>query len=367
MARNSQGTVDLLDFTDVFDRQGSEGVKLTFVIPTSVTGQDDSVSVLTLKNQLREAKAQLLAADMGESEADKLLDSATALLGDSSYWRLQSRSLIIFVADGFFRPVRIPIELPASLTVGPYFNVLPIAPVLASDSKLYILALAKNSVRLFNSTRNIIEEMPLEGIPASFDEVIEQLPERVVDVRAGSAGTGGTPSFQGPNGDIDRTVLEEYIYAVGQAVGKRLGTARSQLLVLASVAEYLPIFQDACPYPAIFDGVIRGNPEAALPDDLRSDAWALVNNYEHSREEKDQDQARSQAHAGKGSLKLSEITDAAENGRVATLLLSRDDAHIQDEADRALANRALIGTLQNSGTLRTVDDLDGNAIATFRY
>ena len=113
--------------------------------------------------------------------------------------------------------------------------------------------LAKNSVRLFDSTRNVIEELPLEDIPGSFDEVVEERPERVIDVRAGSAGTQGTPSYHGPDGDVDRQMTEEFIYAVGQAVGGRLGKARSQILVLAAVEEYLPIFKEFCPYPAIFD------------------------------------------------------------------------------------------------------------------
>src|SRR5699024_8294648 len=161
-----------------------------------------------------------------------------ALVTDSSYWRLQSRGLIVFLAEGFFLPVRVPIELGDSLTVGEEFNLLPLAPVLASDRKLYVLALAPNSVRLFDTTRNAIDE----------------LPERELDVRSASAGAQGTPSFQGSGRDIDRFLLEKYIAAIGQAIGTRLGTARSQPLVLAAVAEYLPIFKASCPYPAVFDG-----------------------------------------------------------------------------------------------------------------
>ena len=71
----------------------------------------------------------------------------------------------MFVAAGFFQAVRLPIELAESLSIDEDFNILPLAPVLASDRKLYILVLAKNSVRLFDSTRNVIEELPLEDIP----------------------------------------------------------------------------------------------------------------------------------------------------------------------------------------------------------
>ena len=367
MTRHSQGIVDPLEFGAVLERQKHEGVKLTFTVSTQVAGQSDTRSALALKNHVRDAKAKLVADGMREADAEQFLAPVVELVEDTSYWRLQSRGLVVFLADGFFQSVRVPIELGDGLTVSERFNLLPLAPVLASDRKLYVLALAKNSVRLFDSTRNVIEELPLENVPASFSEVIDELPERVVDVRSGVAGANGTPSFQSTGGDVDRMLLEKYIHAVGKALGTRLGTARSQTLVLAAVTEYLPIFTAACPYPAIFDGVIAGNPEHTLPDELRSAAWQLVNAEETAREAKEQDSARSQAHAGKGSFDLVEIVKAAEEGRVDTLFLPRDGARIGDESSRDLADRALLGTLNASGVLRTLGEIETEGLATFRY
>lgn len=367
MTRNSQGIVDSLDFSSVLEQQTTEGVKVTFTVQTDVTGQTDSKSVLTLKNLVRDAKNKLAEEGLAAAEAAEFLSPVTALLDDSSYWRLQSRGLIVFMANDFFLAVRVPIELSDGLTVGENFNLLPLAPVLASDRKLYVLALAKNGVRLFDSTRNVIEELPLENIPASFDEVIDELPERSVDVRAGAGGTDRAPIFQGAGGDIDRALLEKYIHAVGQGVGTRLGTARSQPLVLAAVAEYLPIFKSACPYPAVFDRVIPGNPERAEPDDLRSAAWQLINDQEISRETDEQDHARSLAHAGKGSFELADIVQAAEEGRVDTLYVPRGEGQLSDGDSKTLANQALLATLKTSGTLRTLGAMDSHCLATFRY
>ncbi|MGF3056836.1 hypothetical protein [Microbacterium sp. YY-01] len=367
MARNSQGIVDSFDVESVLAQHGNDGPKFTFIVPTDVAGSNESVSILTLKNQIREAKNYLIGSGMREADADSFLTPVTELLKDSSYWRLQSRSLAVFLAEGFFLTVRMPIELGDSLTIGETFHLLPFVPVLASDRKLYVLALAKNSVRLFTTTRNVIEELPLENIPASFDDVIDELPERVVDVRSGSAGTHGTPSFQGPDGDADLALLEKYIHAVGQAVGVRLGTARSQQLVLASVAEYLPLFTAACPYPAIFDGVIAGNPERALPDDLRSAAWQLVNNHEANREAQEHENAVSLAHAGRGSFDVAEIARAAAEGRIDTLFVPRDTAAITDESTRHRLNQAIIDTIATGGILRTLGVTDRDALAIFRY
>lgn len=366
MTQTSQGVVDSLDFSSVFDRGSIEGPKATFTVPTDVTGAQADISVITLKNQIRDANTRLIAAGLSDSETMEVLAPVTALIEDSSYWRLQSRGLVIFAAQDFFLAVRIPIEVPGSLTVGEEFNLLPLAPVLASDRKTYVLALSKGAVRLFDATRNTIEELPLENIPASFEEVVEELPEKKTDVR--SAGPGvNSPYSHGHTGDMDQLLTEKYIHAVGTAVGSRLGTARSQPLVLAAVAEYLPLFKQSCDYPAIFDDVIAGNPDVALPDDLRSAAWRLLQDHEGAHEAQEQEDARSLAHNGKGSFDLAEIVQAAETGRVDTLYLPRDQQQIEDADLRALANRALIATLRTSGTLRTLSNVDEDAIATFRY
>ncbi|MHA3685063.1 baeRF3 domain-containing protein [Leucobacter sp. HY1908] len=366
MTHTSQGIVDALDFDIVFRRGAEAGPKLTLTVPTDVTGAQANIGALTLKNQVRDARAHLKSAGVSEADAASMLAPVAEIAADTSYWRLQSRGLIIFVAEGFCHAVRIPIAVHESLTVADSFNMLPLAPVLASDRKTYILALAKGAVRLFDATRNTVEELPLENIPASFDEVVEELPERTIDVR--SAGPGANaPYSNGHTGDLQQLLIEKYIHAVGKAVGARLGTARSQPLVLAAVAEYLPLFKQACDYPAIFGEAIAGNPEHALPDDLRSAAWHLLRDNDRAHEAEEQDRARSLAHNGKGAFDLVEIAQAAGEGRVDTLYLPRDDARIADPVLRAHANRALITTLASSGTLRTLSAPDGDGLATFRY
>lgn len=298
MTDTSQGVVDSLDFSSVFERGTVDGPKVTFTVPTDVTGAQADISVISLKNQIRDALTRLVATGLSEAEAASVLAPVRALTEDSSYWHLQSRGLIVFAAQEFFLAVRIPIQTQARLTVAESFDLLPLAPVLASDQKTYILALSKGAVRLFDATRNTIEELPLEGIPASFDEVVEELPEKEVDIR--SAGSqSNSPYSHGHAGDMDQLLTQKYIHAVGTAVGSRLGTARSQPLVLASVAEYLPIFKQSCDYPVIFNEAIAGNPDEALPDDLRSAAWLLLREYERSHEAEELDRARSLAHNGK--------------------------------------------------------------------
>ena len=262
-----QGIVDSLDFSDVFAREEGTGPKASFFVPTDVTGTKADRSATVLRNQVSRALERFGELGLTKTEAESVLAPVSELVSDSSFWRQQSRGLTIFAEAGFHTAVRIPIEVEESVFVGDRFDVLPLVPVLESSGKCFILALAKNSVRLFEATRNTIEELPLGSIPASFDDVVGELPEQSLQFRATG---GGDAAFygQGGAGDTETMLTEKFIRAVGKAVGEELGTARSQPLVLASVAEYLPLLRKSSSYPAIHDQVIDAV-KALDMDDVR--------------------------------------------------------------------------------------------------
>lgn len=366
MTANPQGKVDSLDFTDVLERENTSGPKASLYIPTDVTGAQAQKSAMILKNQVKQATARFEELGMSRADAESAFAPISELIADSSYWRLQSRGLAVFVEPGFHRATRIPIKAGESVTIDEQFDVLPLAPVLETSGRCYILALAKNSLRLFDATRNSIEELPLGTIPESFDEVVGDLPEQSLQFR--SIG-GGEAAYHGQGGtdDTESMLTEKFIRAVGKAVGDELGTARSQPLVLASVAEYLPIFRKACSYPVIHDRVIPGSPEQAQPDDLRSAAWKLLHDSETARESAERERALSLVHNSKGSVDVGEIAHAAEQGRVDTLYLPRDGEQLLASDAHRQVNLAALATIGNSGSLRTLEGEGTEVIATFRY
>lgn len=368
MTTNPQGIVDALDFSQLTAAAGHAGPKVTFSVPTEVRGTTGGTSAAVLAGQLRTAAAELEAAGTNRADAEALLAPIQELADDSSYWRRQSRGFVAFAAPGFHLAVRVPIEVEVGLTVADRFRVVPLVPLLESGGRTYILALSKNSVRLFEATRNAIEQLPQGGIPADFDAVVGELPEHQLQQRAVG---GGHAAFHGHGGsdDTDSMLTEKFLRGVGEAVGAELGTARSQPLVLAAVAEYLPVFTAVCPYPAIHDAVIAGNPEHTSPDTLRSEAWRLLAERTAVAEAEEVERALSLVHNGKGSFDLAEVAQAAGEGRVDTLYLPRDARRLASPDAAALADAAVVDTVRNRGTVRTLGEWDRSdeVIATFRY
>ncbi|WP_154604748.1 MULTISPECIES: hypothetical protein [Arthrobacter] len=74
---------------------------------------------------------------MSKSDTEAMFAQIADLVADSSYWRLQSRGLAVFVGPGFHLAVRIPLEVSEFALVADHFQVLPLVPILESDGKCY--------------------------------------------------------------------------------------------------------------------------------------------------------------------------------------------------------------------------------------
>lgn len=368
MTDNPQGTIDQLDFDALINADQASGSKVSIYIPTKVSGGQDKLAAGLMRDQLGGAKADLESAGLSASEAAAIVQPVQKALDDPGFWLHMSRGLAVFAADGFYRIIRIPLEVPALRTVDDHFNVVPLAPMLEQAGRVYVLALAKNSVRLFDASRNHIEQLPLGSIPENFDATVTELPEHNLQYRsAGGERTGfyGT----GGGGDTEDHLRENFLRRVGEGVAAELGTARSQPLVLASVQEYLSPFKSLCPYPNIQDVVIAGNPEQTRPEELRSKAWEVLNDKMQADEASVVEHARSLIASGKGSYDLGEIVQAAAEGRVDTLFTPRDIQRLAATNAYGPASRAILATVANKGTVRTVGEFpeSSEAVATFRY
>lgn len=368
MTTNPQGIVDTLDIDRVVEMADRQGPKVSFYVPTEVQATTADKAATVLGNHLRTAAAGLVDAGMSEAEAETVLAPIRELTADSSYWRRQSRGLVAFAAPGFHQVTRIPIEVESSVVVADQFHVVPLASLLENTGKTYILALSKNSVRLFDATRNSIEQLPQGEIPGSFEEVVGELPEHQLQQRAVGAGRA---AFHGHGGadETNRMLTEKFLRAVGEAVGATLGTARSQPLVVASVAEYLPVFREVCAYPVIHDRVIAGNPERTTPDELRSEAWKLLGERSAAQQKDETERVLSRVHNDRGSFDPEQIARAASEGRVDTVYLPRDGRRRAAPAEASLADDALVATLRTRGSVRTLEPWQwpAEAIATFRH
>jgi hypothetical protein len=362
--------MDLLTQADVerlIDHKGPWSASI--FLPTHRTGAAMQQDPIRLKNLLREAENQLLAAGVRTPDAASLLKPAATLLADSEFWQHQSDGLAVFVADGLFERYRVPLRLDELVIVAERFQVKPLFPLLTGDGHFYILALSQNETRLFEATRHAVDELNAERLPDNFrDAVGLEDRERQLQFHTRSGDRGGQRSAMffghGPGDEATKELLAKYFRQIDEAVRELLKNDPAPL-VLAGVEYYFPIYREVSRHRSLVAEGVPGNPELLRPDELQARAWPLVEPIFQQSRDAALGRFRQLAGTGRTSTSVKEILPAAHQGRVEVAwvatdrqqwgtfdsqtqeieLHNADDAHNEDLTDRAAIESYLKGAV----------------------
>jgi hypothetical protein len=139
---------------------------------------------------------------------------------------------------------------------------------------------------------------------------------------------------------------------------------------LAGVEYLLPIYREANTYDNLVDEGITGSPKVLRGEELRDQAWEIVNKHFDAPRQQAFDRFNDMTGTGLAVTEIEEIVPAAYYGRVETLFVAHDlrrwgrfdpDANKlefseESSADNAdLLDRAAVQTFLNSGTAYVVD------------
>jgi len=199
---------------------------------------------IRLKNLVRTACDELVAAGMSTSEATSACAPATAILEDDSFWRESSDGLVLFVSNQTTEVMRLDTPVPEQSVVGDRFYLRPLFAVHQGDRRFYALAIDKNGSRLFKGDGASMEQLPLEGAPESladelkYDQREESMQMSTFAGPQAKAGAGRAQGmFHGHGGekDVEKNDLERYLRKVEKAVAKTIACDGTAPLVLLGV------------------------------------------------------------------------------------------------------------------------------------
>ena len=243
-----------------------------------------------------------------------------------------------------------------------------ISNYLGGDEHFYILALAQDSLRVFEATTQTIAELPTEQLPASIDDALRfEDPER--QLQSQSVG-GGDVRFHGHGAgdELDKEALARYFRAVDRGLVRMLG-ATTLPVVLACVDYYVPIYRDITNLANILDVAVSGNPEHRSAAELHSSAVALIAPI--AKQRGDIVSARYQELAGTGHtlVDLPALRAAANEGRIDTLLVSADTTTAAPSATLTVIDEILAEAINSGATVRVTQpsDIEGPVAAILRY
>ncbi|MUG93624.1 hypothetical protein F7734_14820 [Scytonema sp. UIC 10036] len=346
---------------------------------------------IRLKNLLREAEEKLIQSGMRFSKALKLLQPAQELLDERHFWLHQSHGLAIFGSTEIFRYYHLPLDFPELAIVGNRFHIKPLLPLLISDEQFYVLALSQKQVRLLQCTSNSVNEIELENVPKSIEEVFSYYESERQRQFRGATSTGipgaraGVFHGQGVDTSYFKDDIRQFFHLIAHRLQKQLQDQKAPL-VLAGVEYLLPIYKEVNRYAYLVDEGITGNPEELKAEELQAKAKAIVEPMFQQAQQDAIKRYRELAGTGLTSNDIKEILPAAYYQKVDCLFMTLGweqwgnfapdtntvNLHTSVEpGDEDLLNLAATHALLNGSSVYTLDSVNmpdkASLAAIFRY
>lgn len=362
---------------------------VSIYLPTHTAGAEIQQDPIRLKNLLSKAQAQLTEQGQRTSEAEQLLAPAWALLdeGHEEFWRHQRHGLALFLSANSFRYYRMPLSFQELAVVSDRFHLKPLMPLLTGDGTFYVLAISQNQLRLWQASRDTMDELPLDDLPESLAEVLQyDDPEKQLQFHSGDR--GGDPIYhgQGVGTTDDKTNILRYCQAIDRGINDLLKDQQVPL-VLAGVEYILSIYREANSYSNLLEAQITGNPDQWQASELHQQAWAIVEPYFQQAQKLAVEQYRQLITTEQTTAKLAEILPAAHAGQIDTLFVQAgiqqwgsfdpqtrqlEQHSDQHPGDEDLLDLAAVYTLSQSGKVYSIPASDMPerstlAAATLRY
>lgn len=343
---------------------------ITLYIPTNSSTSVEAnrqKDLITFKNKMQQLTASLKEKDIDQSHIERLLKPGYDLLQDDSFWSNLSRGLAVFIADGVFRYIKLPVAPKEEVLVNSTFYLTPLIPVMTSRDYFYVLVLSKKQAKLYRADAFGMQYIPVPEMPNGVDDVVHFEEKDDQDLyRTDTSGAGAGASFHGTGTGRpdDKTNIAMYFDEVDETLWKAALNQENVPLLLAGVEYLIPIYKQVAKYKPIWDEAITGSHEYEDTQTLYQQARAKMEPYFHERVAKALNTYGNQSATELTSSIPDDIIPAAHYGRIAQLF-AQEGEHIwgrfdemnnqltihasQEGDDECLVDKCVIKTLMNGG------------------
>jgi hypothetical protein len=276
-------------------------------------------------NQLKLAR-KYLENDfaMDRDGIERFLKPAVDLAGDHFFWKTPADGVAVFVAPKFFRKYRVPVKFADSITVGKFFDLQPLFPLLLGNEHYFLLILTKRQARLFHGTRYSINEIKTPGIPAGGDFFKTSDGDKRIESHGISASYKAS-IFHGHGGvkDAQHQILEQFCRAVSKEIKKLLMFETAPLL-LSAPENMVPIYQKVNNYRNLVPMAHEITAHGVEEKEMARLAWRAVRPYFEKKVDNYLERYRELGGNGKTSADPRTIAGAAAEGRVEVLFCAKN-------------------------------------------
>jgi hypothetical protein len=310
-----------------------DGPKVSIYLPTHRTVPDVEQDRIRLKNLVGEAEDRMEQAGHRRDAIKPVISPLRKLVDSDFFWTSRSDGLAAFSDAETTRTFKLPTAFEPVSAVSPRFLLKPLIGFLATDCRYFVLALSRNSVRLFQASKLSVSEVDLESAPSSLAEALRfDDPESQLQFHTGTTQRADGPDRRamfhghGVGTDDEESDTIRFLTKVDRGLRDVLANERVPL-VLAGVKDLLAAYRSVATYQHLVERGAEGNPDRMSGKKLHEATWGIVEpifkeglrvSYEEYK-----------ALAGEGSDlvvdKLRDVVASAHEGRVKTLFVAKEE------------------------------------------
>ena len=366
------------------------GCCISLFMPTNKAGVEvnEQSDAVRFKNALQEAGNRLQVKGFDQGTIKTLLQPGFSLVQDELFWTRLTPGLAVFIADGLFKFIKMPLAPVEDLVIESSFYVTPLVPLFTSNEEFYVVVISKKQVKLFRGDAFGMEFIPVSGLPNGMDDA--QTPDKDEETTFRlSEGGGGAASYHGHGGGNnvdDKALIATYLESADDVLWKEVLHDKTAPLLVAGVEYMIPIYKSVADYKNIWDEALTGSYEYTDTPTLYAQAREKMQPLFEQKQQKALTLYGNQSATELTSSIVADVIPAAYYGRIAHLFVQKG-AHIwgtfdemanelqvhesETESSEDLIDNTVVKTLQTGGNVYVLEagqmPADAPVAAIMRY
>lgn len=291
--------------------------------PTPPHMQEDQTRY---KNLIREAKEKW-QADPVNSDMSSIFEQMEGKLEDLSFWQHTTEGLAILASPDGYEIYTLPVECEERVNIADSYDLTPLLIVTAYDQPYYLLALAMHNTKLFKGDMYGLEPVAID-FPTSPEDAlnIDEMFSGSNTVRSHNSPSGANnaiaPHGQGDSNGAGREERLTYFRIIDSMIANAKDFDSSLPVIIAGTDSEAGDYRNMSKLPALIRSYIQGNHTNTTLPDLVALAWPIIQSEVISKRAIEAvDQLNEKVGIQKSSYDYKDVTEAANMGRVQTLLV----------------------------------------------
>lgn len=301
---------------------------LSLYQPTHRSHPDNTQDVIRFGNLLNEMESSL-QQKYRNKDARALLEPFRALASNAEFWNHTLDGLAVFGGSGRFDVLMLQRPVPELAIVADSYHLKPLLRIVQSADRFQVLALSRDSVRLFEGNRDMLDEVELTAeVPLQQQDVLGESDAQhyraMRNTAPGDSQGAVVRHGHGSKSDVLDAETEKFFRAVDSAIQEHYSKPSGLPLLLAALPQHHALFRKISQNPQLMKEAVDINADAISIDELRQRAWQTIEPDYAADLVQLGEQFRSNRVKGKSNDDLSDIAAAAVHGRVDTLLVEAE-------------------------------------------